>query len=259
MRLNYPKTNPMNYIAKIIMNNLYGRFGMDDQFTFTQIVNKKDYLNFEKHNIGFIDDVIPLTNNYLVTLRADYTNTMLDTQSETHNINIPISSAITSYGRIVMSQFKNHPLVKLFYTDTDSIYTNLTPDEMNQIFPGIVNNQALGKLKLENICTKGIFIAPKCYYIKTKEGLEVFKIKGLNKTGLLSLTSTEFESLLIKNQQIMKKQTKWIRSISESTIYHRDDIYTIQQTSNKRELLYNSSNILIGTKPYNITESKSIK
>jgi hypothetical protein len=31
-RLNYPSTDPLNYIAKILLNSLYGRFGMDDNF-----------------------------------------------------------------------------------------------------------------------------------------------------------------------------------------------------------------------------------
>jgi hypothetical protein len=167
---------------------------------------------------------------------------------------VAIASAITSYARDYMAQFKNNPKLKLFYTDTDSIYTNLNPEQMNKLFPGVVNSNELGKLKLETVSSKAIFIAPKCYYLKTNDNNEIFKVKGLNKLGLSSLTMGEFASLLYKDKQIQKTQTKWIRSISESTIYLRDDIYTIQQTSNKRELLYNKSNALIGTKPYIIEE-----
>jgi hypothetical protein len=134
MRLKYPKSNPMNYIAKIIMNSLYGRFGMDDQFTISEIVNKEDYINFEKHNLGFINDVIPLGDKFLVNLGLDYTRNEIDTHLHTHNVNIAIASAITSYARIVMSHFKNNPMLKLFYTDTDSIHTNLNPEQMNELF-----------------------------------------------------------------------------------------------------------------------------
>jgi len=258
IRLQYPKSNPLNYISKIIMNSLYGRFGMDDQFTSTQIVHKEDYLKFEKANIGFINDVIPLTDSYLVNQNVDYTNTDLDSQSETHNINIAIASAITSYARIVMSSFKNNPNLKLFYTDTDSIYTNLNPDQMNKLFPGIVNNKELGSLKLETVSTKAIFISPKCYYLLTDDNQEIFKVKGLNKTGLSTLTLLEFEQLLNRNHQLIKHQEKWFKSISESTISIKDQIYTIQQTSNKRELIYNSDSILIDTKSYVISEDKKI-
>ena len=258
MRLNYDKSNPMNYIAKIIMNSLYGRFGMDDQFTITQIVAKDDYDNFEKHNLKFINDVLPLTDSYMVNTTVDHTKTDLDSQNETHNINIAIASAVTSYARIVMSQFKNNPKIKLFYTDTDSIYTNLNPEQMNELVPGIVNEKELGKLKLETVSTKAIFISPKCYYLSTEDNQQIFKIKGLTKSGLSTLTVLEFEKLLNRNHQLIKTQEKWFKSISESTITLKDQIYTIQQTSNKRDLIYNSDNILVGTKPYIITTDKNI-
>lgn len=32
IRSNYPKTDPMNFITKILMNSLYGRFGMNNNF-----------------------------------------------------------------------------------------------------------------------------------------------------------------------------------------------------------------------------------
>jgi len=40
MRRNYPSTDPRNYIAKILMNSLYGRFGMDDNFNKIKILRK---------------------------------------------------------------------------------------------------------------------------------------------------------------------------------------------------------------------------
>ena len=32
LRTSYPKSQPMNYIGKILLNSLYGRFGMTDHF-----------------------------------------------------------------------------------------------------------------------------------------------------------------------------------------------------------------------------------
>jgi hypothetical protein len=31
-RIKFPKSNPLNLIAKLLLNSLYGRFGMDDNF-----------------------------------------------------------------------------------------------------------------------------------------------------------------------------------------------------------------------------------
>jgi DNA polymerase type B, organellar and viral len=37
LRLQYPKTDPMNLIAKLLMNSLYGKFGMKAEFTRVEI------------------------------------------------------------------------------------------------------------------------------------------------------------------------------------------------------------------------------
>jgi len=56
-----------------------------------------------------------------------------------------------------MSQFKNNPDLKLYYTDTDSIFIDKSPEEMNKLFPGIVNDKELGKLKYEFMVENAIF------------------------------------------------------------------------------------------------------
>jgi hypothetical protein len=157
LRLSFSKDNPMNFIAKILLNSLYGRFGMSTLFKETTIL---DIESFNKLDIDTIDvhDIQRLDDHYMIQTNMDKTSTMLDNGSQTHNVNIGIASAITSYSRIVMSQFKNNPDLKLFYKDTDSIYTNLSPEEMNKLYPGIVSNSGLGKLKLETISTKAIFL-----------------------------------------------------------------------------------------------------
>ncbi len=35
----------------------------------------------------------------------------------------------------------------------------------------------------------------------------------------------------------------------------KPQLYSLQQTDNKRELIFNSNNLLIGTKPYNLTNN----
>jgi DNA polymerase type B, organellar and viral len=40
LRLQYPKSNPLNLIAKLLLNSLYGRFGMIDSFSTIEIINE---------------------------------------------------------------------------------------------------------------------------------------------------------------------------------------------------------------------------
>jgi hypothetical protein len=94
LRLKYPKSDPMNLISKLLLNSLYGRFGMDDSFTSTEIISKEDYPKFEKlpDIKDSLQDLIDLGSNYLVQLKNPLVKlkTDLDNGKETHNVNIII-------------------------------------------------------------------------------------------------------------------------------------------------------------------------
>lgn len=155
IRLEYPKSDPMNYVAKIIMNSLYGRFGMDDNFVITSIMSKEDYFKFEElDKDNSILDVIDLDDNLIVQTKNPKVelDTSLDNGNEVHNVNISIAAAITAYGRIHMSQFKNSKDFILYYSDTDSAYISKPLD------PKFIGS-GLGLMKLEHICKDAIFLA----------------------------------------------------------------------------------------------------
>jgi hypothetical protein len=146
LRLEYPKAHPINFIAKIIMNSLYGKFGMRDDFDHIRIVNKQDFDKILSLKFNQVKDIIKLDSHFLLQL-SNLDKFLPDNLiTKDYNINVAIASAITSYSRDFMSQFKNNPKLKLFYTD--SIYTNLNPEQMNELYPDIVSNSGLGKLKL---------------------------------------------------------------------------------------------------------------
>jgi hypothetical protein len=186
----------MNYIAKILLNSLYGRFGMDDLFLEINVIHKDFYSDFENKFIDYIVESIDLGEYKLVR----YKNPNNQIEEGTHNISIGIAAAITAYARIHMSIFKNNPDIKLYYTDTDSAYTD------SEIDPKFIDNKALGKLKLENVCKKAIFLAPKVYCLETEENKFIYKVKGLKHN--VELTINEFEHLLFKNKIIEKSQVK---------------------------------------------------
>lgn len=246
LRLNYPKSDPMNYIAKILLNSLYGRFGMDDNFSNINVIHKDYLADFENKFFDQIEEKIDLGDHVLVFFNELESNTEI---ISTHNVSIAIASAITAYARIHMSQFKNNPKINLYYTDTDSIYTDSIIDEY------LIDSKVLGKLKLENICKKAIFLAPKLYCLLTTSGEFIHKVKGLKHE--INLSFGDFENLLYKDFQITKSQTKWKRSLSEGAINLLDELYTLKVTENKRQLIY-KNNKLIGTKPYKISENKTI-
>ena len=174
-------------------------------------------------------------------------NTLLDNASETHNI--AIASAITAYARIHMSQFKNNSDYNLYYTDTDSIYIDKPLDD------SLVNNKLLSKLKLENIINKGIFLAPKVYYLETEDGKVIYKVKGFSHN--INLTQNDFTNLLYKDTFVQKYQNKWRKHIEEGNISVINQLYTLKVTDNKRKLIF-KNDMLIGTNPYTINNDEII-
>jgi hypothetical protein len=131
-----------------------------------------------------------------------------------------------------MTQFKNNPKIKLYYTDTDSIYV----DEDSEIDPSLIDNKMLGKLKLENTCNKAIFLSPKVYCLETIDGKIIYKVKGLKHD--VDLTMNDFEQLLYKNSILKKSQLKLRKFLSKSHIEVLEQVYTLQVTDNKRKLIY---------------------
>jgi hypothetical protein len=184
-RLTYDKSHPMNLIAKLLMNSLYGRFGMDFSLENTNIVNNieiNDLLNSNNPKTGNIIDVEPLgKNNFIITQEQPFyanINDKMSSLNHHNNINVGIAAAITALARIYMSKFKNNPLIKLFYTDTDSIFTDKSPEQMNTIFNDIIGNK-LGQLKLECVINRAVFLAPKAYCLELVNQEQIIKIKGL--------------------------------------------------------------------------------
>jgi len=163
---------------------------------------------------------------------------------------VAIAAATTAYSRIHMSQFKNNPKINLYYTDTDSIYTDSDIDD------SFIDPKTLGKLKLENICKRAIFLAAKLYYLETETGKNIIKVKGLKNTS--SLNYNDFKNLLNKNFIVEKSHQKWIRNLSESKINIIAQIYSIKVTDNKRLLIYDNNNKLISTENYKIDKNKTI-
>jgi DNA polymerase type B, organellar and viral len=253
LRLTYLKSNPLNYIAKLLMNSLYGRFGMIDQFPEILIFDsKKSFNEFAKVFSEDILNTIDLGDKLLVKYISEDAkrSTMLYGNLETHNVSIAIAAAITAYARIHMSQFKNNLDYKLYYSDTDSAYFD------KPLAKDMVSNTILGKMKLENVLTKAIFLAPKTYCLLTEDDKLIYKVKGFSHD--IELTMDDFESLLFKESVLKKLQTKWNKHISEGHIKVIDQLYTLKVTENKRKLIYDNNNKLITTVPYVINKDKEI-
>lgn len=124
-------------IAKLFLNNLYGKFGSNDvssfKFAFVRPDKAIGFETFEEHNkaVGYI----------------------------------PIGSAVTSYARrftITAAQENYHGKDKpgFIYADTDSIHCDLKPEELKGIK---THDTAFNRWKLESGWDLGYFVRQKTY------------------------------------------------------------------------------------------------
>lgn len=243
-RLSYPKSNPMNYICKLIMNSTYGRFGMAPILTDVKLLGPNDLHKYEP-NTKFLDITNINEDLVMVTSNVDANTQLHEKANKNLQISIPIAAAITSEARICIHQYKQAAAEAgtLLYSDTDSIMTSapLSDDLLGT---------ELGKLKLEYTAQNGIFLSAKVYAL---EGVEIngvpsddiIKAKGIKKGSDLSFN--DFKVLLNKENVYRSFQEKWFRSISQGEIKIQQLSSMVRINEGKRVVVTNLENKFIDT------------
>jgi hypothetical protein len=212
LRLQYPKGDAMNLIAKLLMNSLYGKFGMKLNRKDISIYNCstdegrthfKEMLNIFGQTV---EDYVKIGDNFLI-IRDSFADVKYNEGLDMfhgQNINVAIASAITAGGRVEMSILKNNPDFNLYYSDTDSVVIDAP-------LPDNLIGSGLGKLKLEHTINRAVFLAPKVYGLVDTDGNEIIKIKGIKSEVASKLSIQELESLLIKQEERLLTQEKWFK------------------------------------------------
>ena len=219
LRLQYLKTHAMNLIAKLLMNSLYGKFGMKTEVSVVNIYNcstPESEKAFEEMLEAYgenIQDYIQLDDNFVI-VRDSIAKLKYDQDEDMYHgldVNIAVASAITSAARMQMSVFKNNPMFNLYYSDTDSVVVD------KQLPESTVGNE-LGQLKLEHTIRKAVFLAPKVYGLVDVEGNEVIKVKGITNTIASTLHISDLDLLLVKDSSREFTQEKWYKKVIEISI-----------------------------------------
>jgi hypothetical protein len=150
MKATSPKNSPKYQIAKLLLNSLYGRFGMAPIMNHSEIVQKQN-MDIIIRDIGIenIISEIPLGYQSLIVLNDEFVDEM--------QINVAIALCVTANARVDMSVFKNNPKLtgKLYYTDTDSAFIE------KELPKYMVDETKLGKMKLEYILTEFVALGTK--------------------------------------------------------------------------------------------------
>lgn len=170
-RLKYKsEKNPMEYVVKILLNSLYGKFG-------SKFIDKENWVPEEQFDMSKLNniDFIEIVEGFV---------RMKKSLSEPSAFCIPIWAAhVTAYARMHLNELCHQ--ANPVYCDTDSILTK------NELPTG----KELGELKLEMRIEDGFIVKPKFYALEYSDNdtlKECVKIKGVSR----KLSMLEFKGLL---------------------------------------------------------------
>jgi len=167
--------NPYEFVVKILMNCLYGKFGSKyienyqiiDLATieggyegFIKLVGSKDY-DFKDGKI-IIKNIKEFNGIYSFPILASY---------------------VTSYARLHMYKYLEDD--NIVYTDTDSVISTVPLNE---------NSTLLGEMKREGIYYDSVFIKPKFYKLGISEDIKISSWSG----NLLMVSQFKINSVKIK-------------------------------------------------------------
>lgn len=235
----------MAFGYKLLMNSLYGRFGINPKSTITEICNKERHDLLLKRD-NFVSGNM-LSEHYYIASYISNAGNVADSGWNPPRISaVQISAAITACSRIHMYKYISRP--DCYYTDTDSaiLGSPLPEDEVSPI--------ELGKLKMEDFIMKGIFLAPKSYYIKTKDDNEKIKYKGAAKQRV---DAEWFESQYVdlsRTERILLESNFKIDWLNLHVEKRNFQINVGIKLGSKREPVYDDNNIWVDTKPKEVID-----
>lgn len=220
IKKNTPKSDPMYLIAKLLMNSLYGRFGMSEILARHVIVSNEIFKEMMYDSKLEIHDFIELDNDLIlvsfIIINEDSKELQLGFNENDPNINVAISSAITALARVEMAKYLGDPNLKIWATDTDSLITDSK----------LPTSDELGDIKLEAEYDEACFIAPKVYGAKLKNGDSFTKVKGYKN----SLPYDKLKTLLPVNSKLELKQDKWVKNYKKGNIKINHTVYSLKAT-----------------------------
>lgn len=235
----------MAYVYKILMNSLYGRFGINPLSTITEVCKRDryDYLT-QRDNLIFGDK---LSEHYYIVCYVSNTGHVDDSDWDPPKISaVQLAAAITACSRIHMYKYISRP--DCYYTDTDSaiLGSPLPEDDISSI--------ELGKLKMEHFVKEGIFLAPKTYALITEDKGEIIKHKGPAK-GFVNIE-------WFMSQYADPSRTKQITLDSNFRIdWHTLNIAKKEfqvslgtKMGTKREPVYDNNNVWVDTQPKDVID-----
>lgn len=207
--------------AKLMINSLYGRMGMEDKKTHT-LFGDKDKVTFLSRK-GDLISLKEINDMYLIEVELDHNvEKKMKLKRKIIKSNIALAAAITSKARIKLYEAQQDVLKnkgRLLYSDTDSIYAAYKENVIGKKHGVIFWDPTKEDTEIKN----AFFINPKSYGIIKKNNEELIKIKGLNQKNItFDFLKNKFyknETLIIENFKFLEKKDLILKSITSEKRY----------------------------------------
>jgi hypothetical protein len=148
------KGNFKYFIAKKLMNSLYGKMG--------QKIQRESLETWHGQTGAEIYD-------------AEYNLVLVKSENKSKFHLVYIAAYITSLARMELLNLINRcKESEIYYCDTDSLITKRK----------LPTSDKIGDIKLEHRIKRGVFLLPKTYFIETMDGKEIGHLKGFKSHNL---------------------------------------------------------------------------
>lgn len=251
------------YIIKLLLNGLYGKFGMRHIDSEYKVVSPQEYIEYSK--FYSIDGVLELKNAFLIKIKGqpnEVANIIpnffyrkateapklliwnKDERSPVH-----VSAAIASYSRIVLDKcIRILGEENICYVDTDGVITTkkLPDSEIHQ--------NMLGKWKLEGVFKEFYSFGPKMYHLDPQDGFRepINRCKGVSKKQIADALA----SLKNNYKYISVEKTNFLKDKNNMLIHtnvYRTKVITAYKTK-KRLFVPNTTITYPLTAPIDFTK-----
>lgn len=160
LRLHYQaQEDPREYIIKIMLNSLYGKFGMRKDGLLQQLITAEEWhglKNQEGYDTHIFSGDVYFSKDVPSFRQPVYINTLW-------------AAYVTAQARLLLHKYMEKLDRDVIYCDTDSIFTHAQ----------LETSKALGDMKLiyENVDVQ--MIGAKCYKIHNEEKILATKVRGV--------------------------------------------------------------------------------
>ncbi len=259
-------------VTKMLLNAPFGRFGMSILKPISEFVNREKLeLTVATHEVKswvqlnedyFLITYVPQISKTVCEASGfDYIKVLnsqkkdMEKNRKFQDVSISTAAAITSYARIFMNKVKiwildNKGLI--YYMDTDSIVTNIS-------LPNELVGDRLGQFKKEYQIEKGYFISAKTYYLKTIDGEEIKRAKGVTPN---SLSSRDYGDMYWYNKDVLAEKWYADKDYTEGYVnIIRKNAILNHDAYKKRKKSYDSKGYWIDTKPlvFRVENNKNLQ